>query len=181
MFIETEDTPNPNSIKFFPGQEVIGKNNPLFFAKETSGSPLAKRLLELECIETILLGSDFVTVTKKSNSNWNNIEQEVVSILTDHFSKSLPIVEHNVEVDQINDDPVIQQICAVLNEKIRPAIGRDGGDEVFYSFSNGIVYLKLRGACLGCPNSILTLKSGIENMLKHYVPEVQEVKQVYDD
>ncbi len=182
MFIETQETPNENSLKFLPGCDVLTCDETYFFEKgKPIGSPLAREILEF--CESILLGRDFITVTKHPSESWDIIKPLVCDLIVEHFENGLDILDKGYVESQdslyAEDDPIIRQIRAILDTKVRPAVAQDGGDIIFDSFKEGVVYLKMQGACSGCPKSTLTLKNGIENMLKHYVPEVQEVKAVY--
>lgn len=185
LFIQTEETPNPNSLKFLPGQEVRGKNPPVSFSSvdECSLFPFAKRLLFIEGVDEVFLGSDFITITKKQDQEWYVLKPLIFGTLMETFVNGLPISldsscdDHSIP---LSDDPVVHKIRELLDTRIRPAVAQDGGDITFESFEEGIVYLRMKGACSGCPSSSATLKSGVENMLKHYVPEVLEVRQVND-
>lgn len=190
MFIQTEETPNPNSLKFLPGQPVMGEHHPLSFAETDAcqESPLARKLFDIQGITNVFLGSDFITVTKQPDQDWYVLKPRILGTLMDAFVNGLPIFIDSVSLKQRDQefnpneaaDPLVRQICELLDTRIRPAVAQDGGDIIFQGFENGIVYLKMRGACSGCPSSSATLKSGIENMLKYYVPEVLEVQQVDD-
>ncbi len=186
MFIQTENTPNPATLKFLPGQEVWSKS-PLDFASvdEAERSPLAIRLFGLEGVARVFLGSDFVSVSKDDNTDWLMLKPMVLAALMEHLATGQPIMlggdveaaESDGEADEISI-----QIKELIDERVRPAVAMDGGDIVFESFdaADGVVYLKMRGACAGCPSGTSTLKVGVENMLKHFVPEVTEVKAVPD-
>jgi len=185
MFIQTEETPNPNSMKFIPGTDV-SPSAPLNFtsAKECTQSPLAENLFKLQYVEGVFLGKDFVTITKQTNTDWNLIKPEILLLLMEYFSSGKPSVidsKTKKEIPTEQDSDVVAQIKEIIEEKVRPAVAQDGGDIIFHSFENGIVKLELHGACSGCPSSTVTLKNGIENMLKHYVPEVIEVEAVNNE
>lgn len=182
MFIQTEETPNPTTLKFLPGQVVMERGVAEFKSAETSGnSPLAQRLFALQGVSVVFLGSDFVSVTKADDTDWSMLKPMVLASLMDHFSTGQPVIlkkeDNNSGSDE--DDEISAQIRQLIEERVRPAVAQDGGDIVFQSFDaeTGVVELQMRGACAGCPSSTMTLKSGIENMLKHYVPEVKEVRQ----
>ena len=183
MFIQTEETPNPHSLKFIPGVDV-SVDGPIAFnhKDETDNSPLAKRLFELEYVKSVFLGSDFVTVTKNPDIAWEIIKPELLINIMEHFISGKPtIYSENYVAPQIydeSDDEVTKQIKEIIEERVRPAVAQDGGDIMFKRFDNGIVYLELRGACSGCPSSQVTLKEGIETMLKHYIPEIVAVESV---
>jgi Fe-S cluster biogenesis protein NfuA len=181
MFIQTEDTPNPNSIKFIPGVDV-SPNGPVSFSNqnEASKSPLANNLFALEYVDSVFLGTDFITVTKKADIAWEIIKPELLITIMEHFISGQPTVGETTQKNKSyeNASEVVQQIIEVLDQRIRPAVAMDGGDIEFHSFEDGIVYLKLKGACSGCPSSSFTLKEGVENTLKHYVPEVMSVEAI---
>lgn len=188
MFIQTESTPNPNSLKFIPGVSVLdlardGMEGVIAFGKggDTRMSPLAASLLEIEGVEDVFFAKDFLTITKTESLDWLQLQPRVIPVIMDHFMANRPTL---VSVDTAHEepskldlsDPIIQQIQSIINDRVRPAVAQDGGDISFVKFEEGIVYLKLQGACSGCPSSSATLKAGIENMLRYYVPEVQEVQ-----
>jgi Fe-S cluster biogenesis protein NfuA len=183
MFIQTEETPNPQSLKFLPGRKVMGEEQPLSFTDSglCENSPFAKQLLEIEGVTGVFLGSDFVTITKKPDADWFTLKPFILNSLMKLFVNDFPVILDKIDTDTAvndSDDPIVKQIKELLNTRIRPAVAQDGGDIVFDSFQEGIVYLKMQGSCSGCPSSSATLKTGIENMLKYYVPEVTEVRQV---
>ncbi|KAI9293012.1 NFU1 iron-sulfur cluster scaffold-like protein, mitochondrial [Neoconidiobolus thromboides FSU 785] len=188
MFIQTENTPNPDSIKFVPGREVMGNNKSAEFtnAREGMSSPLAKKLFLIDGIQSIFFGPDFVTVNKNADANWPNLKPEIFATLMDFFSVEQPMMyeEHEVAQDtkiDPEDDEVVQMIKELLETRIRPSIQEDGGDIEYLGFENSIVKLKLRGACRTCESSEVTLKHGIQNMLMHYIPEVEGVEQIQDE
>lgn len=182
MFIQTEQTPNPETLKFLPGCIVMAEGTASYVSGQPcENSPLARRLMDVEGIDGVFFGSDFVTITREPTQEWSLLKPSVLGILMEHFVANLPVVtEAATEVSPAYDatDPLIFQIRELLDTRIRPAVAQDGGDIVFHSFEDGIVYLKMQGACAGCPSSTATLKSGIENMLRHYVPEVTEVRAI---
>ena len=179
MFIQTEDTPNPATLKFIPGTEVMGQGTADFPDKDAAGtSPLARRLFQIEGIEGVFLGSDFVTVTKSDTQEWFTLKPSILAGIMEHYASGLPVVEAVKSDDNSDDDDdeLVKQIKHLLDTRVRPAVAMDGGDIVFRDFEDGIVTLSMQGACSGCPSSTATLKMGIENMLRHYIPEVKEVR-----
>jgi len=180
MFIHTEDTPNPLTIKFLPGKEVMKIGTADFRKKELSeNSPLASRLFEVDGVDGVFLGSDFISVTKKKDEEWFSLKPSILGKIMEHFASGDEVIILNSsdkeEVDSDESDTV-QQIKKLLETRVRPAVAMDGGDIQFESFEDGVVTLLMKGACSGCPSSTATLKMGIENMLRHYIPEVQEVR-----
>lgn len=181
MFIQTEQTPNPATLKFLPGQAVLDKGTADFPTADTAGnSPLAKNLFSIDGVAGVFLGADFITITKSDTKDWSTLKPHVLAAIMDHFLSGLPAVSDNAPVasDDSNDSDVVKQIKDLIEQRVRPAVAQDGGDITFNRFEEGVVYLNLKGSCAGCPSSTATLKSGIENMLKHYIPEVIEVRQV---
>ena len=180
MFIQTETTPNPATLKFLPGQEVMSHGTANFAdSSAAERSPLATRIFGVEGVTGVFFGSDFVTVTKGA-VDWNDIKPAVLGAIMDHFTSGDPIVTASAEStdDDVDDDGVVMQIKELLETRVRPAVAQDGGDIIFHGFEDGIVHLEMHGACAGCPSSTMTLKHGIENMLRHYIPEVMEVRQI---
>ncbi|MFM5948593.1 MAG: NifU family protein [Novosphingobium sp.] len=189
MFIETETTPNPATLKFLPGQEVMYAGTRDFRDEEDAkASPLAEALFDLGDVTGVLFGRDFVSVTAGPGTDWSALKPQVVAILLDHFITESPlfhaptaggIVVPPADED-FGDDPadadVVEQIKELIETRVRPAVANDGGDIVYRGFREGVVYLAMQGACSGCPSSTATLKNGIESLLKHYVPEVSEVR-----
>ncbi|AIK96844.1 NifU family protein [Candidatus Odyssella acanthamoebae] len=182
MFIQTEETPNPDSLKFIPGRMVLESGTASFNQSDDCGnSPFAKRLLSIDGITSVFFGNDFITISKKTDHDWYILKPSIIGIIMEQFVAGLPIIIDNSEVSQstsVDEDPIVQQIKELIDTRVRPAVAQDGGDILFHSFENGVVYLKMQGACSGCPSSTATLKSGIENMLRYYVPEVEEVRAV---
>ncbi len=184
MFIQTESTPNPNTMKFLPGQDVLGEKTAFFTDSENAkASPLASALFVLSDIRAVFFGSDFVTVTKTEAASWDVLKPQILTTVMEHYQSGLPImgaaVKENGEANRTyseNDQQIVDQIKELIETRVRPAVAQDGGDIVFHSFEDGIVKLEMHGACSGCPSSTATLKSGIENMLKHYIPEVVAVE-----
>ena len=181
MFIQTETTPNPNTLKFLPGREVLGRGTADFAdAKAASASPLAGRLFAIDGVGRVFFGSDFVTVGKSAGVDWAVLKPQVLAAIMDHFTSGAALMATAVEDagPDAEDSDVVRQIRELLDTRVRPAVANDGGDIVFRRFEDGIVYLHMQGACSGCPSSSATLKHGIENMLRYYVPEVQSVVAV---
>jgi Fe-S cluster biogenesis protein NfuA len=182
MFIQTEETPNPATMKFLPGRDVMGHGAlEIDTAEAATQSPLAQSLFAVEGVRRLFFGKDFITVTKDESKNWSVMKPPVLTAIMEHFTSNKPVmVESGVEAAVVvaeDEDPIITKIRDLLDHKIRPAVAQDGGDITFQSFEDGIVYLNLKGSCAGCPSSSMTLKAGVENMLRHYVPEVREVRQ----
>jgi Fe-S cluster biogenesis protein NfuA len=182
MFIQTEQTPNPATLKFLPGRPVMDKGTADFAAPDKAGrSPLATRLFQVDGVVGVFLGGDFVTVTKRDDKEWYLLKPALLGVIMEHFVANRPVIEGDaaVEAADEDDDELVVQIKELLDTRVRPAVAQDGGDIIFRGFEKGIVYLHLQGSCAGCPSSTATLKMGIENMLKHYVPEVIEVRAVH--
>lgn len=182
MFIETEGTPNPATLKFLPGREVLaGRTADFADADAAVLSPLADSLFGLPGVARVFLGSDFVTVTKTSAEEWQALKPQVLGVIMEHFASGRPVMsalaEAEIEDVQPEDAEIVEQIKTLLDERVRPAVAGDGGDIIFRGFRDGVVSLKMQGSCSGCPSSTATLKHGIENLLKHYIPEVQSVTQ----
>lgn len=185
MFIQTEQTPNPATLKFLPGQMVMGSGTADFTSAEAAQrSPLAEALFAVEGVCGVFLGADFVTVTKDDGKDWQVLKPSVLGVVMEHFTSGAAILNDEAAGDETGaataeeDEEVVAQIKELLETRVRPAVAQDGGDIIFQSFENGVVYLHLQGACSGCPSSTVTLKMGIENMLRHYIPEVVEVCSV---
>ena len=181
MFIQTEDTPNPDTLKFIPGVIILNSGTADFSNSETTeNSPLATRLFKIEGVSRVFLATDFISVTKEPQIDWNILKPSILTGIMDHFSSGLPPIEESIEIDNFSnsseDTETIKQIKDLLDTRVRPAVAMDGGDITFCSFESGVVTLQMKGACAGCPSSTATLKMGIENMLRHYIPEVTEVK-----
>ena len=180
MFIQTEGTPNPATLKFLPGTQIMPQGTANFEnVDQATPSPLARRLFEIEGVIGVFLGSDFITATKSDATDWNVLKPQLLGAIMEHLTQGKPVMEGSDVVAAASDDsPVVTQIKELLDTRVRPAVAQDGGDIVFRDFKDGIVFLHMQGACAGCPSSTMTLKHGIENMLKHYLPEVQEVRAV---
>jgi Fe-S cluster biogenesis protein NfuA len=182
MFIQTEGTPNPATLKFLPGRAVMAAGSvDMPDAASARQSPLAERLFQVEGVTGVFLGADFITVTKRADKQWDVLKPALLGIIMEHFVADRPVLSEGVAPaaeDAGEDDEVVSQIRELLDTRVRPAVAQDGGDIVFRGFDRGIVYVRLQGSCSGCPSSTATLRMGIENMLKHYVPEVMEVRAV---
>ena len=182
MFIQTEQTPNPATLKFLPGQVVLEAGTADFPTADTvtGSSPLAERLFDVDGVAGVFFGRDFITVTKQDDREWYVLKPSILGVIMEHFTAGRPVMNAAAPVGEPihdeDDDEVVMQIKELLETRVRPAVAQDGGDIVFHGFENGIVTLTLRGACAGCPSSTATLKMGIENMLRHYIPEVVEVR-----
>ncbi|MBF0248641.1 MAG: NifU family protein [Alphaproteobacteria bacterium] len=181
MFIQTEATPNPATLKFLPGTQVMGSRGTANFtdAATASASPLAARLFGIDGVDSVFLGAEFITVTKGDAADWTVVKPRVLAAVMDHFTQGAPVMnDQAAAAADDNDSDTVKQIKDLLETRVRPAVAQDGGDIVFHSFENGVVFLHMQGACAGCPGSTATLKNGIENMLRHYIPEVKEVRAV---
>lgn len=185
MFIQTQDTPNPATLKFLPGREVMGEGAVADFPEAGSAdrSPLAKALFTIPDVARVFFGADFISVTKR-DGDWKHLKPAILGAIMEHFTRGLPLIEGGAaEAEEHfadDDDEVVIQIKELIETRVRPAVANDGGDIIFKGFDNdtGIVSLHLQGSCAGCPSSTMTLKNGIENMLRHYVPEVTAVEAV---
>ena len=181
MFIETEQTPNPATLKFLPGRAIMASGTADFTSAEKAGrSPLATRLFQIEGVTGVFLGADFVTVTKADGRTWQVLKPAILGVIMEHLTANRPILleESAATAPAGEEDELTAQIRELIDTRVRPAVAQDGGDIIFQGFEDGVVYLHMQGSCSGCPSSTATLKMGIENMLKHYVPEVVEVRQV---
>ncbi len=182
MFIQTEATPNPATLKFLPGCSVMETGTANFTATdEAARSPLAQRLFEVNGVVGVFLGSDFITATKNADGDWDALKPQILSLIMEHFTSGAPVVIADAidgGTSDEDDDGIVGQIRELIDTRVRPAVAQDGGDIVFKGFEDGIVYLHMQGACAGCPSSSATLKHGIENMLKYYIPEVLEVRPI---
>ena len=184
MFIETEPTPNPATLKFLPGSPVMGAGSADFPSAASAGrSPLAQSLFSLPGVARVFLGGDFITVTKTDQLDWPALKPQILGAIMEHFVAGRPVMEGEAlaaEEEEIapEDREIVEQIKELLDTRVRPAVAGDGGDIVFRGYRDGVVRLHMQGACSGCPSSRATLKHGIENMLRHYVPEVVSVEQV---
>ena len=185
MFIQTEATPNPATLKFLPGREVLGEGRAADFPTREAAerSPLAMRLFAVDNVAGVFFGGDFITVTK-SGGEWQHMKPALLGAIMEHFTSGASVLfaaggtddahaEHDGE-----DDEIVSQIKELLDTRVRPAVAQDGGDITFQGYEQGVVFLNMQGACAGCPSSTVTLKRGVENMLKHYIPEIVEVRQI---
>ncbi|MFV0475618.1 MAG: NifU family protein [Pikeienuella sp.] len=182
MFIQTESTPNPATLKFLPGQTVLSAGSADFPNVESAAvSPLARRLFAVEGVEGVFLGPDFITVTK-DDQDWAHLKPAILGVIMEHFTSGQPAMETDARAGHEDHDgpdaAIVGQIKELLDTRVRPAVAQDGGDITFHGFEEGVVYLHMRGACAGCPSSTMTLKMGIENLLRHYIPEVTEVRPI---
>ena len=177
MFIQTEKTPNPNSLKFIPGKKVLTKGNIEISEKNQIDNELVNNIFSIDGVESIFLSEDFLSVNKKEQIKWENLIYIIKSYINDYYSsgKEITIDQYNKSSSKDDLDDIEKKIIKILDTKIRPAVARDGGDIKFQEFSNGIVKVKLQGSCSGCPSSTMTLKQGVQNLLCHYIPEVKEV------
>ena len=180
MFIQTESTPNPATLKFLPGRSVMEEGTADFAdAESAERSPLAKRLFAVDGVTGVFFGSDFVSVAKRDDKEWYVLKPAVLGAIMEHFTAGDPLLLADDAADAApagEDSEIVQTIKELLDTRVRPAVAQDGGDIVFKGFEDGVVYLHMQGACAGCPSSTATLKMGIENLLKHYIPEVAEVR-----
>ncbi len=176
MFVQTEVTPNPNSLKFLPGKKV-SKSGPYEITnKDDIKNELVRNILSINGVEGIFLGEDFISVNKNNDTEWNDIKHIVISLINDFYSDGKDfVIDENEKKENQNLDEIEQKIVKILDQKIRPAVARDGGDIKFKEFKDGIVKVQLQGSCSGCPSSTMTLKQGVQNLLCHYLPEVKEV------
>jgi Fe-S cluster biogenesis protein NfuA len=191
MFIQTESTPNPRTLKFLPGRDVLGQGSREFADAEAAlASPLATALFEVDGVERVYLGGDFLTITKSEGVEWPHLKPHVLAAIMDHFTAGRPVLSDASAVADATGEAdiayegeaadIVKELKELIEARVRPAVARDGGDITFHSWDHerGVVRLNMRGSCAGCPSSTLTLKQGIENMLRHYVPEVNAVEQV---
>lgn len=182
MFIQTEPTPNPETLKFIPGQPVVFGAQPLALTSAEEAitrSPLARRLFAIDGVASVFLGADFITVTRSGGRDWQVLKPMLLGAIMDHFTSGEPVLSpHEEGAATEGEDEVVVQIRDLIDTRVRPMVARDGGDIVFHEFRDGVVYLNMKGSCSGCPSSTMTLKNGIENLLKHFVPEVRSVQAV---
>jgi len=181
MYVQTEETPNPNTLKFLPGKTVSEVGSFEFTAKDQTENRLIKGILSMKEVNMVFLGPDFITVKKTEQILWKEIKPKIISLINEYYLKdNVSILDKNYVKQKSNDkeptDEVVKKIISILDEKIRPAVARDGGDIKFKSFDNGLVTVELQGSCSGCPSSMATLKQGVQNLLCHYVPEVKRVE-----
>jgi Fe-S cluster biogenesis protein NfuA len=191
MFIQTEPTPNPATLKFLPGQTVMtGGTRDFATPEDAEASPLADAIFSTGDVEGVFFGSDFISVTAAPGVEWRDLKPQVLNVLLDHFSSGAPLFKEasaggisiaddaDIEGDKPEDAEIVAQIRELIDTRVRPAVAQDGGDIIYRGFREGTVFLALQGACSGCPSSTMTLKNGIESLLKHYVPEVETVEAV---
>jgi Fe-S cluster biogenesis protein NfuA len=185
MFIQTEQTPNPATLKFLPGCTVMASGTANFTdSRSVARSPLAERLFALPEVTGVFLGADFITVTKNGDSDWHQLKPAVLAAIMEHFTAGRPVITGDLDDSAVavdsgeEEDEVVSQIKELLETRVRPAVAMDGGDIIFHDYEDGVVYLHMQGSCSGCPSSTATLKAGIENMLRHYIPEVVEVRAI---
>ena len=179
MFVQTEATPNPNSLKFLPGK-TVSKNGSFEITKNDDiQNELVKDLLSINGVEGIFLGNNFISINKYDEISWDQIKHIIISYINDFYSSGNDcVINSELKEDFKNLEEIEQKIVKILDQKIRPAIAKDGGDIKFKEFKNGVVKVQLQGSCSGCPSSILTLKQGVQNLLRHYIPEVKEVESI---
>lgn len=181
MFIQTEDTPNPLAMKFLPGRTVMDTGTANFPDSDSADiSPLARRLFDVAGVTGVFLGRDFISVTRSPENDWQMMKPVLLGVIMEHFVTGAPVMSVRMDEPESDeaDSEVVAQIKELLDTRVRPAVAQDGGDIVFHSYRNGVVSLAMQGACHGCPSSTMTLKMGIENLLKHYIPDVVEVRPV---
>ncbi|WP_135504194.1 NifU family protein [Roseovarius aestuariivivens] len=184
MFIQTESTPNPATLKFLPGQTVLEAGTADFPSSEgAEKSPLAEKIFRVQGVTGVFFGNDFVTVTKEDAVEWDHVKPAILGAIMEHFQSGQPVMLGEAQASGHADhdgenSEIVGQIKELLDTRVRPAVAQDGGDITFHGFERGVVYLHMQGACAGCPSSTITLKMGIENLLRHYIPEVTEVRPV---
>tara|TARA_B100000902_G_scaffold179851_1_gene172894 strand:- start:2214 stop:2756 length:543 start_codon:yes stop_codon:yes gene_type:complete len=180
MFVQTEITPNPNSLKFLPGKTVSNSGSFEITKKDETNNELIRNLLSVNGVEGIFLSKDFISINKYDDTSWDEIKHIVISLINDFYSSGKECVIENSLVDESKKDllEIEKKIIKILDQKIRPAVAKDGGDIKFKDFKDGIVEVQLQGSCSGCPSSTMTLKQGVQNLLCHYIPEVKEVRAV---
>ena len=177
MFVQTEVTPNPNSLKFLPGKSVSNKGSFEITQKDQTNNELVKNLLSINGVEGIFLGKDFISINKYDDTSWDDIKHIVISLINDFYSTGKECVVENTLIENSeNLKDIEKKIVKILDEKIRPAVAKDGGDIKFKEFKDGVVKVQLQGSCSGCPSSTMTLKQGVQNLLCHYLPEVKKVE-----
>ena len=176
MFVQTELTPNPNSLKFLPGKKVSNSGPYEITNKEDMNNELVRNILSINGVEGIFLGQDFISVNKNENIKWDEIKHIVISLINDFYADGKEfVIDENIKEEDLDLSEIETKIVKILEEKIRPAVARDGGDIKFKEFKDGVVKVQLQGSCSGCPSSTMTLKQGVQNLLCHYLPEVKEV------
>ena len=179
MFIQTEVTPNPNSLKFLPGKKVSNSGPYEITSNDKIQNELVRNILSINGVEGIFLGEDFISVNKNGNVKWEEIKHIVISLINDFYSDGKEfVIDENITEENLDLSEIEEKIVKILEQKIRPAVAKDGGDIRFIEFKDGIVKVQLQGSCSGCPSSVLTLKQGVQNLLCHYLPEVKEVVSI---
>ena len=179
MFVQTEITPNPNSLKFLPGKKVSNSGSFEVTKKDEVNNVLVRNLLSVNGVEGIFLGEDFISVNKNESTSWEEIKHIVISLINEYYSEGKDfVIDNNFEDSNLNLSEIEQNIMKILDQKIRPAVAKDGGDIKFKEFKDGIVRVQLQGSCSGCPSSTMTLKQGVQNLLCHYIPEVKSVEAI---
>ena len=179
MFVQTEITPNPNSLKFLPGKIVSNKGSFEVTKKDSINNELVKNLLSVNGVQGIFLGKDFISINKRNETPWEEIKHIVISLINDFYSSGKEfVIDKNFKDDDKNLEDIEKRIIQLLDQKIRPAVAKDGGDIKFKEFNDGIVKVQLQGSCSGCPSSTMTLKQGVQNLLCHYIPEVKGVEAI---
>ena len=177
MFVQTETTPNPNSLKFLPGKNVSNVGSLEITKKDESNNELVRNLLSVNGVEGIFLGKDFISINKYDDVSWEEIKHIIISLINDFYQSGKEcVIEKNLNEEDKNLDAIEEKIVKILNQKIRPAVAKDGGDIKFKEFKDGVVKVQLQGSCSGCPSSTMTLKQGVQNLLCHYLPEVKKVE-----
>jgi Fe-S cluster biogenesis protein NfuA len=183
LFIQTEQTPNPATLKFLPGRTVLESGTADFSSQEKAAgrSPLAENLFAVEGVAAVFFGNDFITIAQAPDNDWYVMKPAILGVIMEHFTTGAPVMTEAAPTTGAStaaegDDEIVTQIKELIDTRVRPAVAMDGGDIIFRGFEDGIVYLQMQGACAGCPSSTATLKMGIENMLRHYIPEVVEVR-----
>ena len=179
MFVQTEITPNPNSLKFLPGKAVSPKESFEITKKDETNNELVRNLLSINGVEGIFLGKDFISINKYDENSWDDIKHIVISLINDFYAGGKEfVIDRNSESNLEDLEEIEKKIIQILEQKIRPAVAKDGGDIKFKEFKNGLVKVQLQGSCSGCPSSTMTLKQGVQNLLCHYIPEVKEVEAI---
>ena len=179
MFVQTQITPNPNSLKFLPGKVVSNNGSFEITKKDQTNNELIRNLLSVRGVEGIFLGKDFISINKLDEVDWDEIKHIIISLINDFYSSGQDcVIQKNAKDDVLGSDDIEKKIVKILDQKIRPAVAKDGGDIKFKEFKNGIVKVQLQGSCSGCPSSTMTLKQGVQNLLCHYIPEVKQVEAI---
>ena len=179
MFVQTENTPNPNTMKLIPGKSVSEVGPIEFINKKDTDNELVRNLLSISGVNMVFLGVDFITIKKDEKIIWEDLKHIIIALINEHYSNNQAVIlkkEKNTNEDKVSNNELESKINQILDSKIRPAVARDGGDIKFKSFKNGVVFVELKGSCSGCPSSTMTLKQGVQNLLCHYIPEVKSVE-----